>query len=89
MDNNQKNYKHLKYNPDLIKNISQKNITGKIVTQPVIVATERYHEIENEAGLLVGSNKKQIESWEKLKIKSILEDYKELYLKNKNKSINQ
>ena len=89
MDNNQKNYKHLKYNPDLIKNISQKNITGKIVTQPVIVATERYHELENVDGLLVGSNKKQIESWEKLKIKSILEDYKELYLKNKNKSINQ
>lgn len=74
MDNNQKNYKHLKYNPDLIKNISQKDITGKIVTQPVIVATERYHEIE---------------SWEELKIQSILENYKELYLKNKNKSINQ
>lgn len=89
MDNNQKNYKHLKYNPDLIKNISQKNITGKIVTQPVIVATERYHELENVDGLSVESNKKQIESWEKLKIKSILEDYKELYLKNKNKSINQ
>lgn len=55
-----------KNNPNLIiKNISLKDPTGKTVTQPLVVATERCHDFEE------------------LRIKSILENYKKLYLKNK------